>query len=306
MERRYFDFEARVSDIAGTQSEWNDGTGTNPPPLRAYYYRRLRVSRLAASVVGMPLGQREPSYTAGRATNGYVSLEADIAHATLTHQQDTGNWPAEIKVAFYRPTDIEGGVPVRPPFAYTSDYRIRPGAPEQSVEAAISRTGAEWVPTAAVLSSATGTNLFQAVRDAGDYPLRWGEFLAEGGRPESYTYGGLPNGTWVMRADMRDVHGSRATTTLSQNVTIALPEVRSVLAAPRIYDINDRVATTGTPPSEVTSGLAPGAYIGIGFTEVSDTTKGLVSFVEVERREVTAAGTFIPGTPRSSPLPGSS
>ena len=304
LERRYFNFIGQASDgrlTGGTSgstlwSEPTNGTNENPQPLRVYLYRRLRVSRLAVvTPVAMPLNQREPTYANGRATNGFVSLEADIAHATLTHQQDTGNWPAEIKVGWYRQEDIQGGVPVAAPFAYTSDYRIRPGA-EQTLEQAVSRTGAEWVPTSNALSATAGTNHYQAVRDNGDFPLRWGEYVAQGGNIDSLTYGGIPNGTWVVRADMRDPQGGRATAIASATVTINLPAVRDVLAAPRIYDINHNVATTGPLNDEVTSGFAPGAYIGLGFTEVADSTKGLVSYIEIERRETDAANNPVAGT----------
>ena len=303
VERRYFNFFARASDgrrnAADTGALWsfpNNGENENPPPLRVYLYRRLRVSRLAVTTpVAMPLNQREPTYANGRATNGFVTIEADIAHASLTHQQDTGNWPEEIKVGWYRQQDIQGGVPVAAPFAYTSDYRIRPGA-EQSLEQAISDTGAEWVPTSNALSATAGANHFQAVRDDGDYPLRWGEFVAQGGNIDSLTYGGIPNGTWIVRADMRDPQGGRATEVATATVTINLPEVRDVLAAPRIYDINHNVATTGPLNDEVTSGFAPGAYIGLGFTETVDTAKGLASFVEIERREMDTGGNVITGT----------
>ena len=133
-------------------------------------------------------------------------------------------------------------------------------------------------------------------RDNGDYPLRWGEYVAQGGNIDSLTYGGIPNGTWVVRADMRDPQGGRATEVASATVTINLPEVRDVLTAPRIYDINGNVATTGPLNDEVTSGLAPGAYIGLGFTETVDNAKGLASYVEIERRETNAANVPVPGT----------
>ena len=291
LERRYYDFIIRARDRNDVWSERADGLSGRPPAVRVYLYRRLRASRLSASVVGMPLNQREPTYSAARPTNGYVSLSIDVAHETLTHQQDTGNWPADIKVAWYRQADIQGGEPIARPFAYTSDYRVRPTDPDQSVEHAASRTGAEWVPTSALLSSATGNNLFEAVRDDGEYPLRWGEYISEGGNPDSYTFGEIPNGTHVVRVDVRDVHGGRATTTLSQNVTINLPEVRDVLSVARVHDRNDQVAETPAGDEIITGIVAGGAYIQLDFTETADATKGLASFLFIERREVNDSGT---------------
>ena len=168
---------------------------------------------------------------------------------------------------------------------------MRPNAPDQSLEHAASRTGAEWVPTAAVLSAPTGNNLFESVRDDGEYPLRWGEYISEGGNPDSYTFGGIPNGTHVVRVDVRDVHGGRATTTLSQNVTVDLPEVQDVLSVARVHDRNDQVAETPAGDEIVTGIVQDGAYIQLDFTETADVTKGLASFLIIERREVNAAGT---------------
>ena len=258
--------------------------------VRVYLYRRLRASRLSFSAVGLPLNQREPSFSAGRATNGYITLSIDVAHASLTHQQDTGNWPADIKVAWYRQTDIQGGVPIARPFAYTSDYRVRPNAPNQSVEHAASSTGAEWVPTSAILSAATGTNLFEAVRDDGEYPLRFGEYISEGGNPDTYTYGEIPNGTHTIRVDVRDVHGTRATRTLSQNVTINLPAVQDVSATARVHDRNGNEILDGNGQAITTGLVAGGAYIQLSFTETTDAAKGLASFLLIQRRQVDADG----------------
>ena len=303
LERRYFNFIGRASDgrLDGSATLWSgstDGMGNNPQPLRVYLYRRLRVSRLSVPTpTAMPLNQREPTYSNGRAIHGFVTVEADIAHESLTHQQDTGNWPEEIKLAWYRQEDVTGTVVNEGarPFAYTSDYRIRPGA-VQTLEEAASASGAEWVPTSNKLNQTAGTNYFEAVRDNGDFPLRFGEYIAQGGNVESHTFGGIPNGTWILRADMRDPQESRATETRQITVTISLPEVRSVLSAARIYDINHNVATTGPLNDEVSSGFAPGAYIGLGFTETVDNAKGLASYVEVERREVDSSDNVIPGT----------
>ena len=291
LERRYYDFHIRARDRNDVWSDRTDGLSGRPPPVRVYLFRRLRASRLSASIVPLPLTQRTPSFTAGRPTNGYISLSIDVAHASLTHQQDTGNWPDDIKVAWYRSTDIQGGLPQAPPFAYTSDYRVRPDAPDQSVEHAASATGAEWVPTSNVLNQATGTNLFQAVRDDGDYPLRWGEYIAQGGDPSTYTFGGIPNGTHTVRVDVRDIHGERATSTLSENVTVNLPAVQDVLSVARAYDRDGNIVQTPAG-DDVITGLAPGgAYIQLDFTETSDAAKGLASFLIIQRREVNASGT---------------
>ena len=114
LERRYYDFIVRARDRNDVWSERTDGLAGRPPPVRVYLYRRLRASRLSAAVVGLPLNQRQPTYSSARPTNGYVSLSIDVAHATLTHQQDTGNWPADIKVAWYRTQDVQGGEPQAP------------------------------------------------------------------------------------------------------------------------------------------------------------------------------------------------
>ena len=293
LERRYYDFHIQARDRNDAWSDLTDGQSGRPPPVRVYLYRRLRASRLSAQVVGLPLNQREPTFSSARPTNGYISLSIDVAHDTLTHQQDTGNWPDDIKVAWYRQQDIQGGLPTARPFAYTSDYRVRPNAPNQSVEHAASTTGAEWVPTSARLSSATGNNLFEAVRDDGEYPLRWGEYISEGGNPDTYTYGEIPNGTHTVRVDVRDVHGSRATRTLSQNVTVNLPAVQDVTATPRVHDRNGQ-EILDADGNAITTGLVQGgAYIRLSFTETTDAAKGLASFLIIERREVDDRGLVV-------------
>ena len=289
LERRYFNIEARARDVADTWSNRNDGTSLNPPPLRAYFYRRLRVSRVAVTPVAMPLTQRNPSFANGVPTNGYISIEADIAHATLAHQQDTGNWPEFIKLAWYRQSDVDAdGNPIRRPFAYTSDYLLRPGFEEESVEFAVSQTGAEWVPCNNVLNNRTGTNLFEAIRDDA-FPMRFGAFIAEGGNPLYKTFGGIHNGTHLLRADLLDAYGGRSTYTLAQYVTVNLPEVRTITPTPNVYDRDHNIV----PGSE---DVKVGFYIGLTFSEENVSTKGLASYLEVERREVDSDGNVLPGT----------
>ena len=167
---------------------------------------------------------------------------------------------------------------------------MRPNAPNQSVEFAASSTGAEWVPTSAILSAATGTNLFEAVRDDGEYPLRFGEYISEGGNPDTYTYGEIPNGTHTIRVDVRDVHGGRATRTLSQNVTINLPAVQDVTATARVHDRNGNEILDGNGQAITTGLVSGGAYIQLSFTETTDAAKGLASFLLIQRRQVDEDG----------------
>ena len=182
LERRYYDFHIRARDRNDVWSDRTDGLSGRPPPVRVYLFRSLRASRLSASIVPLPLTQRTPSFTAGRPTNGYISLSIDVAHASLTHQQDTGNWPDDIKVAWYRSHRHSGWsaagtalcLHLRLP-GQTGRTRPVPGTRR------VSATGAEWVPTSNMFSTRLpARTCSKRCRDDGEYPLRWGEYISPG------------------------------------------------------------------------------------------------------------------------------
>ena len=175
--------------------------------------------------------------------------------------------------------DLENNEPVRPPVAYTSDYKDDPIFGNRSRRFGRSETGAEWVEAETTL---LGNNSGWTATPTGGFTF--GNDLHYGGDPLTRTFGGVDNGDYVIRARILDRWGNQSPL-FAYNLNVSLTAPRAATATPRVYDENDQIVINPATNQAYTEGFVPGLYMGITLTEVASATAALPSYLFVQRRE---------------------
>ena len=192
--RKYLLFRVQGQDIGGANSLPSEDAAI-------FVYSPIEILNVTASVTAVPAAQRTPELI----SEGVLSVVVTAGASNYADVRQSGNRPEKIKVAVYRVEDIENNEPVRPPVAYTSDYKDDPIFGNRSRRFGRSETGAEWVEAeTGLLSNNSG---WTATPSGG---LRFGNDLHYGGDPTTRTFGGIDNGDYIIRVRLRDRWGNQS------------------------------------------------------------------------------------------------
>ena len=287
--KRYIQFQVIAQDAA---EQFTDSHTSITPYTDVFVYASIEIRTITATYNSYPNTSRTPQLT----PQGSITLVATAFAPDYPDVRQCGNRPEKVKFAIYNLEDIDPvsqepivdlvdgvGVPRRP-VGYTSDYKNDPVFGNRAREYAESFTGAEWVEAESTLLS---NNAGWTITPTGG--LRFGDDAFSGGDPATRTFGRIDNGDYVIRGRMRDRWGNESPLFVT-TLTVSGTEPLTVNATPAVYDLNDMVVIDPATNMPYTEGLVRGRYVCISLEEVADSTKGLPSFVEVQRREYERLG----------------